>query len=119
MTIKLIFQMACILRPECNFLQGFFRCQHTCRNGRCGSQGEDDAGHLHIQEGQDITSHQVQPLEPKASSLPLHHLKDENLFRVRREAWSETQTPGPDLSTTNQATTNPAATKSTKHHPHD
>ena len=25
MTIKLIFQMACILRPECNFLNGFFR----------------------------------------------------------------------------------------------
>ena len=27
MTIKLIFQMACILRPECNFLHGYFRCQ--------------------------------------------------------------------------------------------
>ena len=26
MTIKLIFQMACILRPECNFLNGYFRC---------------------------------------------------------------------------------------------
>ena len=27
MTIKLIFQMACILHPECNFLHGYFRCQ--------------------------------------------------------------------------------------------
>ena len=26
MTIWLIFQMACILRPECNFLNGYFRC---------------------------------------------------------------------------------------------
>ena len=26
MTIKLIFQMACTLRPECNFLNGYFRC---------------------------------------------------------------------------------------------
>ena len=26
MTIKLIFLMACILRPECNFLNGYFRC---------------------------------------------------------------------------------------------
>ena len=27
MTLKLIFQMACILCPECNFLHGYFRCQ--------------------------------------------------------------------------------------------
>ena len=27
MTIKLIFQMVCILRPECNLLHGYFRCQ--------------------------------------------------------------------------------------------
>ena len=27
MTIKLIFQMACILRPECNFLHRYFRGQ--------------------------------------------------------------------------------------------
>ena len=26
MTMKLIFQMACILYPECNFLHGYFRC---------------------------------------------------------------------------------------------
>ena len=26
MTIKLISQMACILRPECNFLNKYFRC---------------------------------------------------------------------------------------------
>ena len=26
MTIKLIFLVACILRPECNFLNGYFRC---------------------------------------------------------------------------------------------
>ena len=26
MTIKLIFQMAFILRPKCNFLNGIFRC---------------------------------------------------------------------------------------------
>ena len=25
--MKLIFQMACILHPECNFLHGYFRCQ--------------------------------------------------------------------------------------------
>ena len=27
MTIKLIFQMACILHPECNFLHKYFMCQ--------------------------------------------------------------------------------------------
>ena len=27
MTMKLIFQMACILPSECNFLHGYFRCQ--------------------------------------------------------------------------------------------
>ena len=27
MTMKLIFKMACILHPECNFLHGYFRCQ--------------------------------------------------------------------------------------------
>ena len=27
MTMKLIFQMACILCPECNFFHGYFRCQ--------------------------------------------------------------------------------------------
>ena len=26
MTMKLIIQRACILRPECNFLNGYFRC---------------------------------------------------------------------------------------------
>ena len=26
MAIELIFQMACILKPECNFLHGYFRC---------------------------------------------------------------------------------------------
>ena len=27
MSMKLIFQMACILHPECNFLHRYFRCQ--------------------------------------------------------------------------------------------
>ena len=27
MTIKLIYQIACILHPECNFLHGYLRCQ--------------------------------------------------------------------------------------------
>ena len=27
MTIRLIFQMACILHPECNYLHGYLRCQ--------------------------------------------------------------------------------------------
>ena len=29
MTMKLIFQVACILKPECNFLHRYFRCLLT------------------------------------------------------------------------------------------
>ena len=86
----------------------------TCGNGRCGSQSEDDAGHLHVPEGQDIPSYQAQPPEHKDPSLPLPHLKDENVFRVRRGAWSKTQAP-----TSEQSATNPAMTIPTKHQPHD
>ena len=49
----------------------------ACGNSRCGSKGEDDAGHSHIPEGKDIANHQVQHLEHKASALPLPHPKDE------------------------------------------
>ena len=52
-------------------------------NSGCRSQGEDDAGHSHILVGENIANHQVQPLEHKALSLPLPHLKDENVFGIR------------------------------------
>ena len=104
MTKKLIFQMACILRPECNFLNGYLRCLLPVETVGVESQGEDNAGHSHVPEGQNITNHQVQPLEHKALSLPLPHLKDENVLGIRGQAWSQTQAP------TNSAMTDPATT---------
>ena len=59
MTMKLIFQMACILHPECNFLHGYFRCPTTCGDGRHRSQSEDNAGYSHVQKEQDIPGNQV------------------------------------------------------------
>ena len=55
----------------------------TSRNGRCGSQGENNAGHSHVPEGQNLTDHKVHSLEHQALSLPLPHLKDENIFGIR------------------------------------
>ena len=55
----------------------------TCRNGGCGSQNKNDAGNSHALEGQKITDHKVQSLEHKAPSLPLPHLKDEDVYRTR------------------------------------
>ena len=46
----------------------------------------------------------------QGSVLTPPHPKDENIFRVRREAWSKAQAPTP-----NPATTNPAVTSPTKH----
>ena len=40
------------------------------RNGKCGSQSENNARHSHVPEGQNITNHKVQALEHKAPSLP-------------------------------------------------
>ena len=67
MTIKLVFQMACIFRLECNFLNGYFNCLVASRNGRC--QSENDAGHSDIPEEQNIANHQVQPPGAQGSVL--------------------------------------------------
>ena len=95
----------------------------THRNGRCGSQGENDAGHSHVPEGQNIPDHKVQPLEYKVLPLPLPHWKVENVFGIRKQAWSQTQAPIPDPTATNSAMTNPATTKhqcaSPKYQPYD
>ena len=95
----------------------------TSRNGRHGSQGENDARNSHIPEGQNITDHKVQSLEHKALSLPLPHSEDENIFGIRGKAWSQTQAPAPDPVTTNPAVINPATTKHQhtcpKYQPHD
>ena len=99
--------MACILRPECNFLHGYFRCQLPV---------EMVDVEVKVKMMQDIhmfpkniENHQLQPLGHKAPSLPLPHPKDENVFGVRREAWPKAQAPTPDPSTANP----------TKHQPHD
>ena len=79
MTIKLIFQMACILKPECNFLH----VPVTSKNGRCGSQGENNARNSHVPEGENVTDHKVQSLKHEAPSLSLPYPRDENVFGTR------------------------------------
>ena len=54
----------------------------TSRNGRHGSQGENNARNSHVLEGQNIIDHKVQSLEHKALSLPLPHPKDENVSEI-------------------------------------
>ena len=75
--------MACILKPECKFLSRYFRCllPEETVDGR--SQGKHDARDSHIQEGQNITDHKVQSLEHKALPLPLPHLKDKDVSKIR------------------------------------
>ena len=111
MTIKLIFQMACILRLQCNFLNVYFRCLLPVEMVDVEVQGENNARNSHVLEGQNITDHKVQPLDHKAPSLPHPHLKDENIFGIRGKAWSQIYAPTPNLATTNPAVTNPATTK--------
>ena len=55
----------------------------TSRNCGYGGQGKNDVRGSHIQEGQNITDHKVQSLELKALPLPLPHLKDEDVSRIR------------------------------------
>ena len=89
MTIKLIFQMACILHPEFNFLHGYCWCQLPEQTVDMGSESKDHARYSHIQKRQDIPGYQLQPLENKAPSLPLPHPEDENIPRIGRNTWSQ------------------------------
>ena len=80
--------MACMLRPECNFLHGYFRCQLPIEMVDVEVKVKMMQG-IHMFR-RDRTSQVItcNPLMHKTLSLPLPHPKDENLFRVRREAWS-------------------------------
>ena len=111
MTLKLIFQMACILRPECNFLNGYYRCLLPVDMVDVEVKVKTMQGIYMFLGGQNIEDHQVQPLEHKTPSLPLTFPKDENVFGTRGQAWSQTQAPTADPSVKNPAMTNPATTK--------
>ena len=78
MTIKPIFQMACILRLECNLFNGYFRCLLPVETVDVEVKVKMMQG-IHMF----ITDHKVQSLEHKAPPLPLPHPEDEDITRIR------------------------------------
>ena len=117
MTMKLTFQMACILHPECNFLHRYFRCQLPLEKVDVEVKVKTMQGN-HAFRRKDISGNQVESLEHRTLLLPLPHPEDENIFGVRRETWSKAQAPTTNLSATNPSITNPDATSPIKQQHH-
>ena len=79
--------MAFILRPECNFLNGCFWYLVPLET-------VDIEVKIKIMRGiHTFRRDKMQFLEHKTPSLPLPHLEDEDVSRIRGYAWSQTQDP--------------------------
>ena len=107
MTMKLIFQMACILCPECNFLHRYFRCQLP-------EEMVDVEVKVKTMQSiptfrRDRTS-QVIKCNPWSTRL---HLYPSLIWKIK----TYLEYPAPNPATTNPAATNPYATKPTETHP--
>ena len=80
--------MACKLRPECNFLHGYFRCQLHVETVDVEVKVKAMQG-IHMFR-RDRTSQVIKcnPWSTRLHPLPLPYPKYENLFRAISEAWS-------------------------------
>ena len=80
--MKLIFQMACILHPECNFLHEYFRCQLPVEMVDVEVKVKTVQG-IHTFR-RDRTSQVIRCNPWSTKSLPLPHQEDENILGVGR-----------------------------------
>ena len=78
--------MACILKPECNFLHRYFRCLQPIETVDVEVKIKMMRG-IHTFRRDQTTQVILQPLEYKTPSLPILDKKDEIIFRTRRQAW--------------------------------
>ena len=76
-----------ILKPECNFLHGYFRCLLRIETVDIKVKVKNDERHPHIQERPDHPGIILQPLEYKTPYLPIPNKINEDLFRTRRQTW--------------------------------
>ena len=81
--------MACILKQECNFLHRYFRFLLPIENVDVEVKVKMMRG-IHTFRRQNHPGHNMQPLEHKAPSLSILDKKNENILRVRRQAWPST-----------------------------
>ena len=79
--------MACIIKPECNFLHGYFRCCLPIGTQDVKENNQNDERHPHIKERPDHPGHILQPLEHKTLLLSIPNKKNENLFGTRGQMW--------------------------------
>ena len=91
MTMQLIFQMACILKPECNFRHQYFRCLLPKETVDIEVKTKMMRS-IHTFRRPDNTGQIVQPLEYKSPSLSIPNEENENIFRTRGKAWCPTPT---------------------------
>ena len=109
--MKLIFQMTCILHPECNFLHGYFRCQLPVEMVDVEVKVKTMQG-IHMFR-RDRTSQVIKcnPWSTKLCPYPslIQKIRTYLELEGRLGPKSRPQTP----TATNPATTNPYATKPT------
>ena len=113
--MKLIFQMACMLHSECNFLHKYFRCQLPVE--MVDVEVKTMQGfHTFRRDG---TSQVIKcnPWSTKLCPYPSPHLEDENILGTGRETWSQDQAPTPNPAAMNPYVTKPTKTSPTKHQP--
>ena len=109
--MKLIFQMACILCPECNFCHGYFTCQLPVEMVDVEVKVRTMQG-IHTFR-RDRTSQVIKcnPWSTKLHPYPCFIWKMKTYLELEWETWSQVQTPSPNQAATNPVTTNPTATK--------
>ena len=115
--MKLIFQVACILCPECNFLHGYSRCQLPV---------EVVDVKVKVKTMQDIHTFRrdktslvikCNPWSTKLCPYPSLIQKMRTYLELEGRTWSQVQTSTPNPATTNPSATKPAMTIPTKHQP--
>ena len=79
--------MACILKPECDFFHGYFRCLLPTETMDMEVTVKMLRGYPNIQERPYYPHHILQSLESKTSSLSIPNKKNENLPGIRRQTW--------------------------------
>ena len=62
--------MACILKPECNFLHGYFRCLLPLETVNNEGKGENNERSTHLEEIEPPRSYHATP--GAQGSIPIH-----------------------------------------------
>ena len=92
--------MAFILKPECNFLNGYFRCLLPLESVDVEVKVKMMRGIHTFRRDRTTQVILCNPWNTRLHPYPHLHLKDEDIPRIGGQAWSQTQAPTPKPVTT-------------------